>query len=360
MMDELSRRSLLGGTAAAGASLLCRPAAAQAMRPVKFTLSWLAQGSSAFVYVGREKGFFKKRGIDLQISRGFGSLAAAQAIAAGQFDFGLVIAAPLILMLTKGLPLKSIGTVDYDAMMGVGVLSEGPIKAPGDLGGVKVGTVPASAESPFFPAFAQKVGVDPKKVDLVNVDPKVLERVLIDKEVGAITGVASSTLPVLLSRKVAARWMLYSSVGMPTAGNNLVTTATIAKDTALCGAMMDAMMESIAFSIGNPQETAELFFKVVPEASLNADSKAFIEIGMGLHRFAIAKPPAIEHGFGWGDVAAYEGLTDLVMTYTAAPDSKRPPVESWYSNDYAGHVTLDKPTWEKIVADAQTYGKYLT
>ena len=140
------------------------------MRTVKFTLAWLAQGSSAFLYAGREKGFFKSRGIDLQLSRGFGSLAAAQAIASGQFDFGIVIGAPLILMITKGLPLQSLGTFDYDAMMGVGVLANSDIKSPKELAGVKIGTVPASAESPFLPAFAQKVGVDPSKLDVVSVD----------------------------------------------------------------------------------------------------------------------------------------------------------------------------------------------
>ena len=361
MTTRLSRRTLIGTAAAsAGVAAVCAPAIAQAMRPVKFTLAWLAQGTSAFAYVGREKGFFKKRNIDLQISRGFGSLAAAQAIAAGQFDFGLVIAAPLILMITKGLPLRSIGTLDYDAMMGVGVLNDSPIKTPAGLAGVKVGTVPASAESPFFPAFAEKVGVDLASVDLVSVDPKVVERVLIDRQVAAITGVASSSLPVLLSRKVPARWMLYSSVGMPTAGTNLVTTQTIIKDGALCGAMMDAMADSIAFTIANPQESADLFFKAVPEAALNADGKSFIEIGMGLHRFVIAKPPAIDDGLGFGDLKSYEGMTDLVMKYTAAPGSKRPPVESWYTNDYAGRVKLAKPAWDRIVADAAPYGNYLT
>jgi hypothetical protein len=57
---------------------------------VKFTLAWLAQGSSLCVYVARAKRMMKARGINLNISRGFGSVAAAQSIAAGQFGFGIV------------------------------------------------------------------------------------------------------------------------------------------------------------------------------------------------------------------------------------------------------------------------------
>jgi len=52
---------------------------------IKFTLALLPQGSSLYVYVARAKGM-----IDLDSSRGFGSVAAAQSIAGDQFGFGIV------------------------------------------------------------------------------------------------------------------------------------------------------------------------------------------------------------------------------------------------------------------------------
>lgn len=87
----------------------------RAPRTVKFTLAWLAQGSSVFVYMARAKGMMKTRGIDLDISRGFGSVASAQAIASGQFDLGMVAAPSLTLAVAKGLPLISLGVCDYDS-----------------------------------------------------------------------------------------------------------------------------------------------------------------------------------------------------------------------------------------------------
>ena len=360
MSDSLTRRAMLASTSGALATTVCKPALGQGLRPVRFTLSWLAQGTSAFLYAGREKGFFKARGLDLQISRGFGSLAAAQAIGAGQFDVGIVVGAPLILMVAKGLPLKAIATIDYDAMMGVGVLDDGRIKTPKDLVGHTVATVPASAESPFFPAYEQRVGVDPKGVNVVGVDPKILERLLATKEVDAITGVASSCLPVLLSRKAAVRWFLYSSAGIPTAGNTLVTTQATAADDGLCSALAEAVMESIYFTITSPEEAASLFFKAVPEAALNADGKSFIDIGMGLHRCAIAGAAAKANGLGWGDLKVYEAVTDLVMDYTAGPDSKRPDIGSWYTNKYVGKLKPTEAQWDAVAASAEPYARYLT
>ena len=79
-------------------------------------------------------------------------MAAAQTIAGGQFEFGTVAAAPLVLSVAKGLSLIELVTCDYDSTTGVGVLADPPIKKPQDLAGKKIGAVPTSGEFPFFPA----------------------------------------------------------------------------------------------------------------------------------------------------------------------------------------------------------------
>jgi ABC-type nitrate/sulfonate/bicarbonate transport system substrate-binding protein len=348
------------GVAGAAASAFPMPAIAET-RTVKFTLPWLAQGTSTFPFVGKTKGFFSKRDIDVQISRGFGSLPAAQAIASGQFDYGMVISAPLVLMIAKGLPLRGLATIDYDAMMGVGVLDSSGIKKPAALMGKKMATVPASAESPFFPAYAKLAGFDPAKVDIINVDPKVAERTLSSGQVDAMTGVASSSLPVLLSQKYPAHWMLYSSVGIPTYGSDIVSSKKVVDaDPGLAAAMVDALLESVAFTLTEPAESADIFFKAVPETGLSAAGKDFINIGMGLHRFAVAKPAAMEHGLGWGDPAVYAAMTDLVMTYLSTPDMKKPSVDSWYSNKFSGNIKLTPAQWTKVTDGVGEYRKYLS
>src|SRR5712691_7920395 len=120
------RRFLQRGAALASPVFLPMPAIA-AERNVKFTLAWLATGSQLYVFVARAKGMMKARGIDLEIARGFGSVASAQSIAGGRFDFGLVAAPSLILSVTKDLPLIALTTSDYDSTMGVGVLDDSPI-----------------------------------------------------------------------------------------------------------------------------------------------------------------------------------------------------------------------------------------
>jgi NitT/TauT family transport system substrate-binding protein len=353
---KLTRRSVLAGVAAGG---LARPALAQS-RSVKFTLPWLAEGNSVFLIAGKQKGIFAKHGIDIDISRGFGSLAAGQAIASGQFEFGSMITTPVILLVAKGLPLVSLAAMDYDAGMGVGVLAESPITKPAMLAGKKVGDVPTSAEFPFFPAYAKKGGLDISTVQFVNTDNKVLERIVSEKQVDAMTGIASSSLPIFISKNIPVRWMLYSSAGLPSYGTSLVTTqAVLAKDRPLCTAMVDAACESLAFALNNPDEATALFLKALPEMSLNPGVKEFLRIGLGLHDYVVAKPEAKTHGLGYGDPATLAAMVDLVMQYVATPEMKRPPVESWFDPSFGGKVALTPAEWASVDTRVAEFGKLL-
>jgi NitT/TauT family transport system substrate-binding protein len=299
----ISRRDFLAGTAAASAALLPMPAVAEP-RNVKLTLAWLAQGNSVYVFVARAK-TMKSRGIDLEIARGFGSMASAQAIATGQFEFGIVAAPPLILSVAKDLPLMALATCDYDSTMGVGVLDDSPILKPQDLAGKKVASVPTSGEFPFFPAYAEKVGLDANSVEFVHVDNKVLERVLMEKQVDAITSFALGSASAMLSKGVPIRWMLYSGAGIRNHGQTIATQRkTLETDPALCEAIADGLLEALLYTLTNPQDSLELFQREVPEMALNPSSKEFARIGLGMWQHGIDRPEAHEHGLGWSDPAA--------------------------------------------------------
>ena len=359
------RRRFLARSAAAvgiGAGLpgLPTPAIA-APRTVKFTLAWLAQGSSVFVYMARAKGMMKARGIDLDISRGFGSVASAQAIASGQFDLGMVAAPSLTLAVAKGLPLISLGVCDYDSTMGVGVLADSPILKPQDLAGKKIGAVPTSGEFPFFPAYAKKAGFDIASVELMHVDNKVLERLLVDKQVDAIMGFGTSSLPVLLSQGLPVRWMLYGSTGIHTYGTTLTTQVkTLQDDPALCEVVADAIFEASAFTLTNPQEALELFLKEVPEMALNSGSREFVRIGLGMWQRNNDFSEPHEHGLGWANVAVYAEMADLVAEYLLSPGMTKPDPAALFTNRFVGQNKLTVAEWAQLHERAAEFAKYVS
>jgi NitT/TauT family transport system substrate-binding protein len=355
---DISRRGLFGQAACvAAAAALPKPAIAET-RQVRFTLPWLAQGSFAFVYMAQAKGFMKQRGIDMSIARGFGSFASAQSISAGQFDCGLCAAPALTLSVAKGLPLLALATTDYDATMGVGVLADSPIKTPKDLADKKIASVPTSAEYPFLPAYAKKVGLDLSTVQSVHVDNKVIERLLEDKQVDAITNFAASSYAVMMSKGIASRWLLYSSAGIKNHGQTIAVTKTmLAKDPAFCEAMVDGILQGISFTLTNPDETVELFLRQLPEMALNPSAKELARLGLILWQRSVEHPESRAHGLGWSDPQAFTEMTDLVMTYLSEPGMQRPDNDALFTNRFAGKIKLDQQQWAEVRERVSEYDK---
>src|SRR5260370_29953319 len=89
--QETTRRNLLKAVAATGltAPALSRAAAAQTPRKVTLTLSWVAEGASAYPYVAKSRGYWSEAGLDVDIVRAYGSVAPTQAVRAGRFHFAL-------------------------------------------------------------------------------------------------------------------------------------------------------------------------------------------------------------------------------------------------------------------------------
>src|SRR5260370_5349892 len=128
---RLSRRRFLGvsGIAAGGLTLPCL-VFAQNKKAVHFTLPWVAEGSNLFTFVAKGMGFWEKHGLDVDIARGSGSVAAAQAIGEARFAFGMCSHSAALLHTIKDLPTWALAACAYDATMSIGILNHGPLKTP--------------------------------------------------------------------------------------------------------------------------------------------------------------------------------------------------------------------------------------
>ena len=354
-----SRRLVLGGMATA----IAAPHAvrAQSPVPVKLTLPWLAQGATGFVYVANAIESYRKHGLEVQVSRGFGSLAAAQAVGQKQFDFGIVSAGPMILAAARGAPLVGLATINYDTTMGILVLKDSPIQSPGQLAGKKIGAVVTSAEFPFWPAYAKKAGIDPAGVEIVQVDNRVLERLLIDRKVDAITCIGASSIPVLAAQGAQHRFMSFSALGIAPYSNLLTTRPEVlAEKPKLCEAMTAALMEGLAYQLKEPEKSIDILLKEVPELAITAGGRENARISQGLLQSTIAAPESMEHGLGWTDPARWKETVDLTMTYAVPAGTARPGVDGITKNQFVGGEKLSGAEWDKIKTGLVPYSQMLS
>jgi NitT/TauT family transport system substrate-binding protein len=358
---SVSRRSVLAGmTAAVAVGAMPRRVASQGSRAIKFTLPWVAEGPSLFTYVAKAQGYWAKHGLNVEVLKGSGSVAAAQAIATGQFDFGMASASAGILQGLKGLPLMCMGVCSYDAMQGIGLLIDSPIKAPADLEGKKMGSVIVSGEYPFLPLFAERAKFALDKVTLQQVDVQIRDRLLADKTVDAISGFGTSVVPSLSAKGVETRWLLYSKHGIPNYGNTLMTRhELLARDAALCEAVVDGSMQAMKFCLLDPKAATDIFFREVPEMGMTTTGRDQVRIGLGLWAATVLQDIVKEKGLGMADPAAMKEMAELTQKYVVKSDAPIPAMDKLYTNQFVGKVTLSAAEWQSATSAFKDFAKYL-
>jgi len=128
------------------------------------------------IYLGKEKGFFARHGIDLTLESGQGGAAIVPGVISGQFQFGFSNVTSLLLAADKKLPLKvvaagnsSTGQAGSD-FSEVVVKGDSPIRSAKDLAGktVAVNTLKNIGDTTVRESI-RKAGGDPKDVKFVEL-----------------------------------------------------------------------------------------------------------------------------------------------------------------------------------------------
>ncbi len=349
MSRPYSRRQILTGAAAIGliAAPFIRGSSAAPLRKLKFTLPWVAEGSTAYIYVAKAKGFWEEAGFDVEITRGNGSSAAGQAVAAGRFDFGVAVTASNIALAAKKLPIIQIASNYYDSSMGLAVLSDSTVQSPKDLEGRKLGVTVTSGDYPFLPAFAKTAGFDLKKVNVIQADANVRQSLLIERQVDAITGFGVSILPAAAAKGTRIRFIDYKKQGLTFYGDGLITRrALYESEPQTCQAIAQGLMKAMHFSLLQPQEALDLLFHEVPELTMSESGKVQAQFGIGLVNRATIDPVARTNGLGFTDMSEWEKMVGLVMEYAAGGDDQRPVAGQAITNEFVGKEKLTPAEWE--------------
>jgi NitT/TauT family transport system substrate-binding protein len=160
-------------SAACGSSTTpAKPAPGQ---PDKVAAGVIAIVDVAPVYLGKQKGFFSKRNIDLSLSTSQGGAAIVPGVVSGQFQIGFSNVTSLLVAASKGLPIKVVcngvaSTGDARDYSGVVVKAGSPIHSAADLAGrtVAVNTLKNIGDTTVR-ASVRKAGGDPRAVRFVEL-----------------------------------------------------------------------------------------------------------------------------------------------------------------------------------------------
>ena len=176
----------LGTTVVVGASVAFGAMSASALEKVHLQTDWIPSGEHAMYFAGWAKGFWKDEGIDIKVTRGYGSGDTVTKVAAGAADFGVAdIGAVLTAKQRINVPVKTIMQLYTHSPHSLFVLKSSGITDFKSLEGKRIGITPGNSHKIYFPSVAEKSGTDPSKIIWINTDGAAMAALLIAKRIDA-------------------------------------------------------------------------------------------------------------------------------------------------------------------------------
>src|SRR5437899_9140752 len=144
---------------------------AQSVQKVNFALNWFAVGDHAAYWVALDRGYYKAKGLDVEMQNSKGSGDSIAKVDTGRADIGLADSAVVIAALGRGAKVKVVGMVFDKSPLNVWRWKDAPITRPMDLEGKTVGAPPGDGQRQVVPAFARLHVLAQSWVTGVHIEP---------------------------------------------------------------------------------------------------------------------------------------------------------------------------------------------
>ena len=216
------------------------------------------------IYLGKQKGFFSSRKIELTLESGQGGAAIVPGVVSGQFQFGFSNITSLLIASTRGLPLKVVSngvasTGKDKADFGGVVAKDASIRTAADLAGkrVAVNTLKNIGDSTIR-ASVRKAGGDPSSIKFVELAFPDMPAALQAGRVDAIWVVEPflSTSLGQGGRLIASNYV--DAAPDLTVAVYFTSQQLIEKDPDLVKRFTEAMTESLAYADAHPDEARQV------------------------------------------------------------------------------------------------------
>ncbi|WP_433306747.1 ABC transporter substrate-binding protein [Actinoplanes sp. CA-030573] len=223
------------------------------------------------IYLGKAKGFFRKRGIDLDLVPEQGGAPIVKGVLAGRYQFGFSNVTSLMAAQADGAPLKAVASGvastgragrDFSAIV---VRDDGRIRTAKDLTGktIAVNTLKNLGDTTVRQSV-RKAGGDPARLKFAAMPFPTMPGALQSKKVDAIWVVEPQ-----LSQAMTMGLAVLSSNFVDTAPDLTValyftSKDTIAKSPGLVTGFTEAIKESLAYADDHPEEVRDVVGTYTP------------------------------------------------------------------------------------------------
>lgn len=238
----------------------------QPLKKVSIVLDWTPNTNHTGLYVAKEKGFFKKEGLDVDIIMP-GETGADQLVASGKAQFGVGYQEAITQARIQGVPLVSIAAVIQHNTSGFASPAGKQIQSPKDFEGKTYGGWGSPVEKSVITSLMKKENADENKVKIVNMgDTDFFTAVKRDIDFAWIyygwTGVEAE----LRNEKINMVYLTDYSDKLDYYTPVLETNEKmIEENPETVKAFVNAAAKGYEFAIKNPDQAADILIKAAPD-----------------------------------------------------------------------------------------------
>ena len=310
---------------------------AQPTQKLVFALNWFAVGDHAAYWVALDKGYYKSRGLEVELQNSKGSGDSIAKVDTNRADVGLADAVVVIPRVAQGAKIKIVGAVFDNTPLNIWTRKDTGITRPKDLEGKVLAAPPGDSQRQLFPAFAKVNGVDASKVTWLSIEPAAKFVALAEKRADAVpdytTGQPFWEKAVGKDNLVSMPWHQYGfdtySMSIMTSDKTLTERPKVLRD------FLAASYLGWRDVMADPKAALEIFKKRVPEIDL-----AVIEPNMLMGLELMKTDRYAQHGIGWMDDKKMCASVELVNTYMNPP--KKVECHQVYTNEFLTKVEMPK------------------
>lgn len=309
---------------------------ARADDDVRLRLNWMYYGSHAGFALGKDKGYYKEQGIDLDIRSGNGSGSAHRLVANGDSQFSYGSCASMTNLAAKGAPLVSVGVIDAMGTEAIIVRPDAGVKAIADLKGKSLLTTANAGVNTFFPLVLKNGGLAEADVTVTSVPDGALVSSYLQGAggaVGMLGGLDDKPAEIKANGGADPVTFPYSDYGVNQVGYCIVTTTDMVKSNPdLVKRFMAATVKAYKEAEANPDAAVASMADIVGGSMAEDQGKAQARAVLDVTLSVLYSKANKEKKLGLNVASDWDDMLALMKKYNGLETDK--PASAFYTNDF--------------------------
>lgn len=271
----------------------------KASAEVQILMDWIYSGKHAPYFVARDKGFWKKAGVDVKILQGRGSGKSAAWVDTKKVEYSYGDFGTMLKGVSKGMKNMVVGAVHVFQTGCFISMSDYGIRKPKDLEGKIFGGSATDFGRVLMPAMAAASGFDMNKITLKSMKPAVRTPALFEGKIHFFSGTRGSSCPrmTILAKRNGrkASHLYFKDMGLESYGHMLqVHRDRIKSHPKEVQSVVSGTFDAFAWSIKNTDGAFDVYIKANP----NKD-KEITRVQLQEMIVDVQDPEVISKGLGY-------------------------------------------------------------